>query len=346
MRKVLILAVTVLVLTTAAIPGGLIHTPRSEAATPSPTPARSPDAGTVRPSAVPASSFPPDPSTLSPCADPPTITADKPPHPPQPGDRFCDARRFAKPPSASGPMSPLLPRSSQPTAPRNPIPRTQAPAPQAGYPPEKIVGVGGSPYIAAYGMYAARAVTSVTASSTDTIYATMHIGDDSGLCAPSPGCWTEIGWQYNSYCGPGYSLYTFNPANSAMPWGCLGYVAPGSTLYLAILSNGLTGGTNWYDYLYANGGWYLVGSTTLATPYATGPGSPNAVIEIYSYGDPYPTVPPTNTSSLELEQCVNGCWSLWNSSFPTGTWDDVPYDLAVYQFWYNWYGCGPLGVGC
>jgi hypothetical protein len=149
-------------------------------------------------------------------------------------------------------------------------------------------------------MYAGRAVTPVTVSQTDTVYVTMHIGDDSGRCYPSPGCWTEIGWQYNSFCGPGYSLYTFNSAD-AMPWGCLGYVAPGSTLYLAILSNGLTGGTNWYGYQYSNSVWYLVGSTALTTPYATGPGSPNAVIEVYSSGNPYPTIPPTNTYSLQLE---------------------------------------------
>jgi len=209
-----------------------------------------------------------------------------------------------------------------------------------------------SPYTA-YGLYDERSVTSFGwKSSSDGVYVTMHVADYAGN-------WTEIGWSDNNYIpssncsgNPGYTVFAYN--SSIGQWWCGGAefpIGPGNYIWLAIESTGAPY-NYWYDYLWWSPYWYLVADSALATPYASGNGSPNIDIEIYTYASGslynFPTLPPAYSLGAQLETSLGGPWINWNTFVPNTSilWDEYPYGIFVPQEWQSWYGCGPLGVVC
>jgi len=226
-------------------------------------------------------------------------------------------------------------------------------------PTQYATGIAADPPYPAYGLYAGRDVTAVVLGDpSDTIYTTMHVGDNnSSGCPPAPGCWTEIGWSLGgaSGCvnqtGSYQQVFVYNAPGNA--WWCGGtnfLIDPGEQIWVSIESSGAPG-NSWYDYLWWSPYWYLVGQTTLATAYSSGPNSPNTNIEAYtndSGNGPWMTIPQTNTDSVEVEtQGIGGPWKMWDQSIPTGFWEppeSCPYSFTAAAMWYQWYGNGPVGA--
>jgi hypothetical protein len=255
----------------------------------------------------------PEPGSLTPCPAPARYTNTPPPHPYRAGDPVCDAHGFAVP-------SPMR------KAPARGGPRLS----QAD--PRYNVGVSSDPSPAVYGIYAGRAVTSVSlASNTDTIYVTMHAGDGTN--------WTEAGWMVQgtglASCAPGmYMIFTASEST----FDCFPQysIAPGDTIYLVVESDGVS---TWTNYLWWNNAWNVLSSVQLASGDTT---TPNIVIEaVTDYNGSFLSYPNTSTSGAQLVTCCYQ-WVAWDTSIPNSqSFADEPYCINVTQDWDNWYGWGP-----
>lgn len=287
--------------------------------------------------ASPSSVSPPPASSLAPCPAPgPWTAADaNPPHGPQPGDSFCDARGFARPI-----VSANAPHQSYASGVK-PLIQCDPGTGDCNY--RTDVNTFDQYY---YGLWATRDVTSVSLASTyDAFYTTMHqmVGSTN---------WTEIGWLYwgSSLGGSGcsnstYLIYTYNPANSTA-WACFsGYsISPGNQITTATESNGAS---TWSDYLYwcsPTCKWNTLSTTTLSS----GQGDMSVSLEPWTNhnsSNAYLSYPSTGAHSVEVLTCSGCSWTSWGTNIAnTNTSATYPYLLDVVNQYYNWYGCGPSGT--
>lgn len=319
MRRAVMLAIAAFILLVGASPGSSFLTPRSRAATPtlSPTPTTIPTTSAVpAPGGSPRPPLPPL-SSLPPCPTPGPYNGVRPPHPPQPGDSFCDAGRFAV-------KSPTL----------------KAPARvgrrQSSSDPQYNVAVAASGNVAYYGIYAGRQVTAVSVGPTDTLYFTMHTGYST-----DPN-WAEVGWMFQgsglASCAPGqYMVYTA----SRYTFDCFPKfpVGPGGIIWVYAESDGVS---TWYQWIWWNGAWQCLCPGIYEGFAATT--HPNVIDEAVANPD-LPAYPETNVYDAELFQYAGQWeWVAWGGNIPgSQAWYDAPYFQNMLSYYDNWNRCGPVG---
>lgn len=255
------------------------------------------------------------PSNIAPCGVLGPNDGSRPSHPYRPGDPICSLRGHGVPDPSAIRTDPVS-GSAQPfntTDQRNMFVQNN---------------------IEATGIYAGRQVTAISHDSNDTVYVTMHAGQDY-----VNGPWIEIGWyQFGSGAR---GVFTCCANVGFLSWPQFP-INTGDTIWVEVEA---FGNNQWSPLIYWNGQWTSLNTYTLAYNYTT---QGNVTIEAFSGGDgSYPTIPQTNTYDAQEYVCNPMCgWQPEGPATEGGGTADLPYCITPVNTWYNLYGYGPVVSSC